>query len=70
MARCGAGYGGLLAVREPATVAGELMHLTDDGFDGCCFSVVASNDKLPYVLSDVLPRLERVGMRRSRDHGW
>jgi hypothetical protein len=47
MARCGAGYSGLLAVGEPDTVAGELSHLTDDGFDGCCFSVVASNDELP-----------------------
>jgi alkanesulfonate monooxygenase SsuD/methylene tetrahydromethanopterin reductase-like flavin-dependent oxidoreductase (luciferase family) len=37
-------------VGDPDTVAGELTHLADDGFDGFCFSVVAYNDELPYFL--------------------
>ena len=43
--RYGAGYGGLLAVGDPETVAGELKKLADAGFDGFCFSVVAYNDE-------------------------
>src|SRR6266704_2853896 len=63
-ARYGAGYGGLLAVGDPDTVAGELKKLADAGFDGFCFSFVAYNDELPYFLQEVLPRLERMGLRQ------
>jgi alkanesulfonate monooxygenase SsuD/methylene tetrahydromethanopterin reductase-like flavin-dependent oxidoreductase (luciferase family) len=64
-ARYGAGYGGLLAVGDPDTVASELTHLAEAGFDGFCFSVVAYNDELPYFLQEVLPRLERLGLRQK-----
>ena len=57
-------YGGLLAVGDPDTVAGALTQLADAGFDGFCFSVVAYNDELPYFLQEVLPRLERLGLRQ------
>jgi alkanesulfonate monooxygenase SsuD/methylene tetrahydromethanopterin reductase-like flavin-dependent oxidoreductase (luciferase family) len=40
----GAGYGGLLAVGDPDTVAGALQKLADAGFDGFCFSFVAYTD--------------------------
>ena len=63
-ARYGAGYGGLLAVGDPDRVAGALTHLADAGFDGFCFSLVAYNDGLPYVVQEVLPRLERLGLRQ------
>jgi alkanesulfonate monooxygenase SsuD/methylene tetrahydromethanopterin reductase-like flavin-dependent oxidoreductase (luciferase family) len=64
-ARYGAGYGGLLAVGDPDTVASELTHLAEAGFDGFCFSVVAYNDELPYFIQEVLPRLERLGLRQK-----
>jgi FMNH2-dependent dimethyl sulfone monooxygenase len=66
-ARYGAGYGGLLAVGDPDTVAGTLTHLAEVGFDGFCFSFVAYTDELPYFVQEVLPRLERMGLRRSSD---
>jgi alkanesulfonate monooxygenase SsuD/methylene tetrahydromethanopterin reductase-like flavin-dependent oxidoreductase (luciferase family) len=64
--RYGAGYGGLLAVGDPDTVAGHLKALSEAGFDGFCFSCVAYNDELPYFIQEVLPRLERMGLRRQR----
>jgi alkanesulfonate monooxygenase SsuD/methylene tetrahydromethanopterin reductase-like flavin-dependent oxidoreductase (luciferase family) len=68
-ARYGAGYGGLLAVGDPDTVASTLQHLAEAGFDGFCFSLVAYNDELPYFLQEVLPRLERLGLRQQRLSG-
>ena len=65
-ARYGAGYGGMLAVGDPDTVAGELKQLADAGFDGFCFSFVAYNDELPYFVQEVLPRLECLGLRQQR----
>ena len=62
----GAGYGGLLAVGDPDTVAGELKHLAEAGFDGFCFSCVAYTDELPYFIQEVVPRLERLGLRQQR----
>jgi dimethylsulfone monooxygenase len=62
--RYGAGYGGLLAVGDPDTVAAEFKKLADAGFDGFCFSFVAYNDELPYFAQEVIPRLERMGLRR------
>jgi len=61
--RYGAGYGGLLAVGSPDRVAAEFKKLADAGFDGFCFSFVAYNDELPYFAQEVLPRLERMGLR-------
>ncbi|PYM14113.1 MAG: LLM class flavin-dependent oxidoreductase [Candidatus Rokuibacteriota bacterium] len=63
-ARYGAGYGGLLAVGDPDTVANEFKKLADAGFDGFCFSFVAYNDELPYFAQEVIPRLERMGLRK------
>ena len=65
-ARYGAGYGGLLAVGDPDTVAGEFKHLAEAGFDGFCFSFVAYNDELPYFIQEVMPRLERMGLRQKQ----
>ena len=65
-ARYGAGYGGLLAVGDPDTVAEVLKQLADAGFDGFCFSVVAYTEELPYMIEHVLPRLERLGLRQPK----
>jgi dimethylsulfone monooxygenase len=64
--RYGAGYGGLLAVGDPDAVAGVLKNLADAGFDGFCFSFVAYTDELPYFIQEVLPRLERLGLRQKQ----
>jgi alkanesulfonate monooxygenase SsuD/methylene tetrahydromethanopterin reductase-like flavin-dependent oxidoreductase (luciferase family) len=61
--RYAAGYGGLVAVGDPDRVAGEMKRLADAGFDGFCFSLVAYNDELPFFVQEVLPRLERLGLR-------
>ena len=44
----------------------ELKQLADAGFDGFCFSFVAYNDELPYFIQEVLPRLERRGLRQKQ----
>jgi FMNH2-dependent dimethyl sulfone monooxygenase len=62
---CARAAGGLLALGDPETVAGELKKLAEAGFDGFCFSVVAYNDELPYFIQEVLPRLERLGLRQK-----
>jgi alkanesulfonate monooxygenase SsuD/methylene tetrahydromethanopterin reductase-like flavin-dependent oxidoreductase (luciferase family) len=61
--RYAAGYGGLVAVGDPDAVARELRRLAEAGFDGFCFSLVNYNDELPYFAQEVLPRLERLGLR-------
>ena len=65
--RYAAGYGGLLAVGDPDMVAEELRKLADAGFDGFCFSLVNYNDELPFFAQEVLPRLERMGLRRPAE---
>ena len=45
-------------------MAGEFGKLADAGFDGFCFSFVAYNDELPYFAQEVIPRLERMGLRK------
>jgi dimethylsulfone monooxygenase len=62
-AKYGGGYGGLLAVGDPDAGAGELKKLADAGFDGFCFSQVAYVEELPFFVQEVLPRLERMGLR-------
>jgi len=61
--RYAAGYGGLIAVGDPDAVAGEMKRLADAGFDGFCFSLVNYTDELPFFVQEVLPRLERLGLR-------
>ena len=51
---------------DPDTVAGDLKQLADVGFNGFCFSFVAYNDELPYFIQEVLPRLERMGLRQKQ----
>jgi hypothetical protein len=61
--RSGAGYGGLLAVGDPHTVAGKRTPLADNGCDRRCCSVVASNDALSSFPEEALLCLERLGVR-------
>ena len=61
--RYAAGYGGLIAVGDPDAVVAEFKRLSDAGFDGFCFSLVNYVDELPFFLQEVLPRMERLGLR-------
>jgi alkanesulfonate monooxygenase SsuD/methylene tetrahydromethanopterin reductase-like flavin-dependent oxidoreductase (luciferase family) len=61
--RFAAGYGGYPLVGSPDDVARELAAISDAGFVGLCFNLVNYLDEFPYVRDEVLPRLERLGLR-------
>jgi FMNH2-dependent dimethyl sulfone monooxygenase len=57
------GMGGLPLVGDPDQVARELTQLAALGLKGIAVSFVNYLDELPYFCSEVLPRLERSGLR-------
>jgi dimethylsulfone monooxygenase len=57
------GMGGLPLVGDPDGVAGELARLAGLGLTGIAVSFVNYLDELPYFCAEVLPRLERAGLR-------
>jgi FMNH2-dependent dimethyl sulfone monooxygenase len=57
------GMGGLPLVGDPDQVAQELMWLAALGLRGIAVSFVNYLDELPYFCAEVLPRLERSGLR-------
>jgi alkanesulfonate monooxygenase SsuD/methylene tetrahydromethanopterin reductase-like flavin-dependent oxidoreductase (luciferase family) len=57
------GMGGLPLVGDPDSVARELAAIHTAGFDGIAISFVNYLDELPYFRDEVLPRLERLGIR-------
>jgi alkanesulfonate monooxygenase SsuD/methylene tetrahydromethanopterin reductase-like flavin-dependent oxidoreductase (luciferase family) len=52
-------------VGEPDHVAAELIRLHQVGFDGLVLNFVNYLDELPYFAQEVLPRLERQGVRTA-----
>ncbi len=60
------GLGGLLIVGDPDHVAGQLASLSRAGLRGIGLSLVNYADELPYFCDEVLPRLERLGVREKR----
>lgn len=62
-ARFAGGYGGLPFVGDPDQVASELARMVDYGFNGMTISFVNYLDELPYFGAEVIPRLERMGLR-------
>jgi dimethylsulfone monooxygenase len=62
--RIAAGHGVLPAVGDPDRVARELKRVADAGFEGSTLSFVNYLDELPYFSQEVLPRLERMGLRQ------
>jgi dimethylsulfone monooxygenase len=46
-------------------VAAELAEISDAGFIGTTITFVNYVDEFPYFRDEVLPRLERLGLRRS-----
>ena len=60
------GMGGLLMVGDPDQIAQTLAHLSQAGLRGIGFSFVNYLKELPYFCDEVLPRLERMGIREKR----
>jgi alkanesulfonate monooxygenase SsuD/methylene tetrahydromethanopterin reductase-like flavin-dependent oxidoreductase (luciferase family) len=60
------GMGGLPLVGNPDAVAGQLAQLAEAGLRGIGVSFVNYLDELPYFCAEVLPRLERAGLREPR----
>jgi alkanesulfonate monooxygenase SsuD/methylene tetrahydromethanopterin reductase-like flavin-dependent oxidoreductase (luciferase family) len=57
---------GFPIVGDPDRVAAMLVQLAEVGFNGVGISLVNYLDELPYLRDEVLPRLERAGVRSSR----
>ena len=60
------GMGGLLMVGDPDRIAQTLAELSRAGLRGIGFSFVNYLRELPYFCDEVLPRLERMGIRAKR----
>ncbi len=60
------GMGGLPLVGDPDYIARELSILSEAGLTGIGVSFVNFVDELPYFCDEVLPRLERIGLREPR----
>ena len=62
------GMGGLPIVGDPDHVANTMAELSHAGLTGMGISLVNYVDELPYFCDEVLPRLERMGLREQRRH--
>jgi dimethylsulfone monooxygenase len=60
------GMGGVPIVGDPDTVAAELAQLAAAGAKGIALSFVNYLDELPFFANEVLPRLERAGLRETK----
>jgi alkanesulfonate monooxygenase SsuD/methylene tetrahydromethanopterin reductase-like flavin-dependent oxidoreductase (luciferase family) len=60
------GMGGLIMVGDPDRIAGTLAALSRAGLRGIGFSFVNYLKELPLFCDEVLPRLERMGVREKR----
>ncbi|MBP2434205.1 LLM class flavin-dependent oxidoreductase [Bradyrhizobium elkanii] len=61
--RIAGGFGSLGVIGSPQAVADQLIELQAAGFSGVSISFVDFKSELPLFLSDVLPKLERAGLR-------
>jgi alkanesulfonate monooxygenase SsuD/methylene tetrahydromethanopterin reductase-like flavin-dependent oxidoreductase (luciferase family) len=64
--RLAKGNGGLPFVGTPDDIAGYLAHMSAAGFSGCALSFVNYVEEFPYFRDEVLPRLERYGLREPQ----
>src|SRR5262249_11170313 len=60
----GSGGGGQVMVGDPDDVAGELIKLGNAGRRGIGLSMANYGEELRFFCAEVLPRLERAGLRR------
>jgi dimethylsulfone monooxygenase len=63
--RFAGGFGTYPIIGDPDTVADMLAQISAAGFNGVAISFVNYTDEFPYFRDEVLPRLERKGLRRS-----
>ena len=63
--RFAAGYGGYPLVGSPDTVAAEIARVSAAGFTGFAAGLVNYLDEFPYLHAELLPRLERLGLRTA-----
>jgi alkanesulfonate monooxygenase SsuD/methylene tetrahydromethanopterin reductase-like flavin-dependent oxidoreductase (luciferase family) len=61
--RVAAGHGGFPMIGDPDDVAAALANVSAAGFAGMCFSFVNYLAEFPFFRDEVLPRLERMGLR-------
>jgi alkanesulfonate monooxygenase SsuD/methylene tetrahydromethanopterin reductase-like flavin-dependent oxidoreductase (luciferase family) len=59
------GNSGVPIVGDPDHIAAQLIELSGAGLTGIAVSLVNYADELPYFRDEVLPRLERAGLRLS-----
>jgi len=59
------GNSGVPIVGDPDHIAAQLIELSGAGLTGIAVSLVNYADELPYFRDEVLPRLERAGLRVS-----
>ncbi|MFL6798996.1 MAG: LLM class flavin-dependent oxidoreductase [Xanthobacteraceae bacterium] len=59
------GMGGLPIVGDPDHVARQLIDLAEAGLNGIALSLVNYLDELPFFCTEVLPRLQRAGLREK-----
>jgi alkanesulfonate monooxygenase SsuD/methylene tetrahydromethanopterin reductase-like flavin-dependent oxidoreductase (luciferase family) len=64
--RQAAGYGSFPVVGDPDTVAGQLAKISEIGFTALAMGLVNYLDEFPFFRDEVLPRLERLGVRERR----
>jgi alkanesulfonate monooxygenase SsuD/methylene tetrahydromethanopterin reductase-like flavin-dependent oxidoreductase (luciferase family) len=57
------GMGGYPLVGDPDRIAAELADLSSAGLRGIAISFVNYLDELPYFVAEVIPRLQRSGLR-------
>jgi dimethylsulfone monooxygenase len=60
------GMGGLPIVGDPDHVASQLIDLSKAGLTGVAVSLVNYLDELPFFCDEVLPRLQRAGLREKQ----
>ncbi len=60
------GMGGIAVVGDPDDVAAEIARIAGAGLRGIGISFVNYLEELPYFRDEVLPRLERLGLRENR----
>jgi alkanesulfonate monooxygenase SsuD/methylene tetrahydromethanopterin reductase-like flavin-dependent oxidoreductase (luciferase family) len=56
-------------IGDPDAVAREFSRLRSAGLDGLAINFVDYLKELPYFAAEVLPRLERLGLRTRSDGG-
>jgi alkanesulfonate monooxygenase SsuD/methylene tetrahydromethanopterin reductase-like flavin-dependent oxidoreductase (luciferase family) len=57
------GTGTLPLIGDPDTVADKFKFLSDAGLNGVAFGLVNYIEDFPFFRAEVLPRLERLGLR-------